>query len=294
MKPYANLHTHSTHSDGHYTPERIVFEAKNEGYKAVAVTDHDTATGFPELKAACEAQGLETIFGVEFSVLVPDDFHILGFGFDPEYAPMKRYLADMALRQTDNTLNCFNLAVSKGDIRGISWQEVLDYNEGVAWICNNHVFRAMLAKGLVERKNYAEWFQKNFRNQRALFKPIIQHLPLADLVKLIKDCGGIALCAHPSQKQISMLPTLLECGIQGFEVMHPDLNEDERRNVYDMCIKHNLFIAGGSDHSGLCGGGYESYPSEEALKASYHYIAPLSAGTTEHHFRELLAQKINR
>ena len=95
-------------------------------------------------------------------------------------------------------------------------------------------------------------------------------------------------------KVISMLPTLLECGIQGFEVMHPDLKEDARRNVYNICIENNLFIAGGSDHSGLCGGGYESYPSEEALKASYHYIAPLSAGTTEHHFRELLAQKINR
>ena len=52
MIPYANLHMHTTHSDGVYTPSEIVRIAKKEGYRAVAITDHDAATGYPELKEA--------------------------------------------------------------------------------------------------------------------------------------------------------------------------------------------------------------------------------------------------
>ena len=54
MKMYANLHTHSTHSDGKFTPTQLVEIAKQEGYNAIALTDHDTVTGYPELQKACE------------------------------------------------------------------------------------------------------------------------------------------------------------------------------------------------------------------------------------------------
>ena len=62
MKLYANLHTHSNHSDGPYSPEKLVQIAKAEGYKAIALTDHDTATGFAQLEAACLKEGMEYIF----------------------------------------------------------------------------------------------------------------------------------------------------------------------------------------------------------------------------------------
>ena len=66
MKLYANLHNHTTHSDGIFTPTELVKVAKEEGYKAVVATDHDTVTAYDEMKAACAAEGLETIFGCEF------------------------------------------------------------------------------------------------------------------------------------------------------------------------------------------------------------------------------------
>ena len=67
MKLYANLHTHSTHSDGGFTPKQLARAAKKEGYSALALTDHDTVTGYTELREECEKLGLETIFGAEFS-----------------------------------------------------------------------------------------------------------------------------------------------------------------------------------------------------------------------------------
>ena len=64
MEFYANLHTHSTHSDGQFTPSQLAQVAKEEGYRALALTDHDTVTGYGELKAECDKLGLECIFGI--------------------------------------------------------------------------------------------------------------------------------------------------------------------------------------------------------------------------------------
>ena len=67
MDFYANLHMHSTHSDGVYSPAELVAIAKAEGYKALAITDHDVATAYPQLKKACDEAGMDCIFGAEFS-----------------------------------------------------------------------------------------------------------------------------------------------------------------------------------------------------------------------------------
>ena len=159
MKLYANLHTHSTHSDGGFSPAQLATAAKNEGYGAVALTDHDTVTGYTELRKECEKLGLETIFGAEFSspsTLLDGiegeagTFHICGYHFDPEYPPMKQYLKEMSLRETDQTKTLFERGVRFGKIKGIEWEEVLEFNKGITWLCNDHLWRALLAKGLMK------------------------------------------------------------------------------------------------------------------------------------------------
>ena len=294
MKPYANLHTHSTHSDGVYSPTEMVTVAKNEGYRALAITDHDAATAYPELEAACKKENMECLFGVEFSVELPVACHIVSFSFDPEYPEVKQYLADMSLGATVTVKNCFDEAVQNGNIAGITWEEVLDYNRGITHLCNNHVFRAMKAKGLVEDSEYMAWFKKNFRDQRHKYKPIYDKKTLPEIVSMVKKAGGFSICAHPSSNVLQNIDTLIGYGIEGLEVLHPDLTPEARALAYRLCMEKNLFVSGGSDHSGLCGGLYNAYPSEEALKASSKYIEPLSVGVCEHHFRELQARKIER
>lgn len=287
MKPYANLHLHSTHSDGEYTPTELVKVAKAEGYKAIAISDHDTATAYLELKAACEEEEMECIFAVEFTVKEPDDYHIVGFDFDSEYPPMKKYLADMGERQTDNTRRCFEDGVKNGGITGITWEEVLEYNKGVTWLCNNHVFRAMKDKGLVKQWQYREWYLENFTYEKwRNYPPLHPFKSLAEIVSLIKEAGGIAVIAHPGDK-VDHIDYLMECGVEGIEVWHADHSEEQMERAYRMALEKNLYISGGSDHSGLCGGLYSAYPTEEALIKSEHYIAPLTVGTTEEYFREI-------
>ena len=282
MELYANLHTHSTHSDGQYTPGELVRVAKAEGYKAIAITDHDTATAYPELKEACEKEGLECLFATEFSVLEPKEYHIVAFDFDPEYPPMKEYLWQMGERQTDNTKHCFDAAVAKGAVSGITWEEVLEFNKGISWIANNHVYKAMIAKGLVKKENYIKWFQADFNHQRALYPPLYPFKTLPEIVKLVKDAGGFCI------------DYFIECGIVGIEVLHRDLTDDEQKRALKIALEKNLFISGGSDHYGLCGGCYSSYPTDEELKKSRHYIPELSTGVLREHYEEIKNRKLNR
>ena len=296
MRIYANLHLHSTHSDGKYNPAELVRIAKEEGYRALAITDHDTATAYPELVAACAKEGMECIFGVEFSVAIPRSYHIVGFDFDPEYPPMKKYLEDMALRQTDNTLCCFNEAVEKGDIVGITWDEVLEYNKGISWICNEHVFNALLAKGLVEKCNYMAWFNKNFLYQRGKYPPKIGFLSLPEIITLIKEAGGFAIAAHLFRPYGSLddIDELIECGVEGIEVLHPDVPKEEQERAIRIALEKDLYVSGGSDHSGLCGGCYSAFPTEEELKKSPWFIPELSVGTEEEFYLEIKNRRINR
>ena len=294
MDFYANLHLHSTHSDGALTPEELVITAKNEGYKALAITDHDTATAYPELKEACQKHGMDCIFGTEFSVTEPYGTHLVAFHYDPEYPEMKKYLADMAEVTVVTTKGCFDEAVEKGNISGITWQEVLDYNKGIAWLCNNHVFRAMKAKGLVEENEYMAWFLKNFRDQRRKYKPDFNYLALPEMIDLVHRAGGIAIVAHPDKNHFDNIEQIVGWGLDGIEAEHPDLNREQRDKALELAKKYKLLISGGSDHSGLCSGLYGSYPNEEELKKSHTYMEPLSCGTSYEYYMEIKNRNTNR
>ena len=295
MELYANLHLHSTHSDGKYTPAELVRVAKAEGYRALAIADHDTATAYPELKRAADAEGMECIFAVEFSVNKPKNYHIVGFDFDPEYPPMKKYLEDMAVRQTDNTYGVFTEGVEKGYFRGITWEEILEYNSGIKWLCNEHIFNAMVDRGLVERCDYMEWFNKYVRDQRGHYPPSIPFKTLPEIVKMIKDAGGFAVAAHLFRPYGSLdyIDELVECGVEGIEVLHPDLPHEEQERAIRIALERGLFVSGGSDHSGLCGGCYSGFSSEEELKKSPLYIPERSAGAVKEFFDEIKNRRIN-
>ena len=290
MNLYANLHLHSTHSDGPYTPEQLVSVAKQEGYKAVALSDHDTVSGCPLMEEECKKQGMEFIFACEFTAKNPSA-HLVAFDFNPEYPEMREYLRLMSERETHKTKTCFDWAVEAGGIQGITWQEVLDFNKGVTWLCNNHVFEAIKAKGLVQQSEYMNFFERNFAKQRGKVQNYITQKDAKDMISLIHAAGGIAVWAHPNGR-LHLLPEMLEAGIDGLEVWHADLaDREERRRAYELAIAHNLYISGGSDHSGLCGGFYDGFENEEALKNSPFFIPEMSTGTTEAFFRELKNRK---
>jgi predicted metal-dependent phosphoesterase TrpH len=286
MKLYANLHTHSTHSDGKFSPAELAKIAYDEGYRAFSVTDHDTVTGNAEGKAAAEALGMEYIFGAEFRA--SSGPHIVGFDFDPEYPKMKEYLRQMSFNSAEQTRIIFEWAVEKGNIKGITWDEVLAYNEGISWLCNDHVFRAMLAKGLLTKLDYYDFFLTNFRKQRGMVPPTYQFLDSEELLTLIHDAGGLVVFAHP-HNMIDRVKALIPLGLDGVEIYHPGMTSEEQRELMKLAYENDLFISGGTDHAGLCGGMYASFEEPEKCK---FYLEPGSFGVMKQHFDELKARSI--
>lgn len=292
MEFYANLHMHSTHSDGTYTPTKLAELTKQEGYGAIAITDHDTITAFPELKEASDRLGLECIFGVEFSTemhpVLDVNPHICGFHFDPEYPAMKEYLWKLSANETHTTEVIFHEGVAAGTIKGITWDEVVEYNKGITWLCQDHVFRTMMSKGLVTYPDYPAFSKANFYDHWKRVEPLYPYLSIEEIIKLVQAAGGIAIGAHPATHT---LQPLYEMGIDGFEVYHIGQHGENQEKSLEICLKHDLYISGGSDHSGLCGGAYEYV---EDPKTSKYWKEPRSCGTTQLYFNEIRDRKLYR
>ena len=289
MKLYANLHSHSTHSDGVYTPKELVKVAKDEGYHAIALTDHDTATGYTELKKECDALGMETVFGCEFSSPFPElgtTYHIVGFNFDPDYLPMKEYLEKRGATETDQTRILTEKGLNEGLISGFTWDDVLKYNDGIAWLCNNHVFSFMKDAGLATDADYMKFFHTVFGKRRGEIPPLYEFMPGKDILKLVDSAGGFSVVAHPSGSygKVGDIPELVSLGARGVEVWHSLLKRDERLELLNYASEMNLFVSGGSDHEGLCGGFYSTLEHPEETP----YWAPeCTLGTTEEFFNEI-------
>ncbi len=290
LKLYATLHAHSTHSDGVYTPRELVKIAKAEGYSAMAVTDHDTVTANKELSDECKKAGLESIFGCEFSTKSKTTglaYHITAFHFDPNEPQMKKYLDDLSEKETHQTRELFHRALKLGLIKGVSWQEVLDYNAGITWLCNEHVFRAMKDKGLITELDYEEFFEVCFGDHRDEIPPYCDFKSTEEVIELVHKAGGICCVAHPAG-QLHTIPTLVALGIDGVEVWHNDVPNEEKREALRLAKEYDLYVSGGEDHHGLLGGQYERFDiPEECL----YYAPSRSLGTTKLFYEEIRDKK---
>lgn len=286
---YANLHTHTTHSDGVYSPAEMARVAKEEGYSAIAVTDHDTVTGNDAIRAECVRLGMETIFGCEFmthSDVLGLDFHLTAFDFDAELPEMKEYLRKCSFTMTERTRACFEIGKEKGLLpKEIEWQHVLsdEQNEGISWICNDHVFRTMKKMGLAEDKDYPPFLEGIFFKYWKAVPDAYPKLPLEELVPLIRRANGVVIVAHP-HGAIDKIPYLAKQGIEGLEVWHPDLTAEEIPAALLAAAENKMYISGGPDHSGICGG---QYPFYEDYTSCPYYIPDFSTGTTKEFFDEI-------
>ncbi len=291
MRKYANLHTHSIHSDGEFTPAELVTIARAEGYGAIAITDHDTVTAYPELKRECDRHGLECLFGCEFTSPIKElgeYFHITAYGFDPEHPALSDYLDKISTAESERTRVLFERAIALGLISGVEWVEVLEFNKGIKWLTNGHLFRTMKSKGLITDAEFLDFYDNVFGTHRFKVPLSVDYLPPSKLIPMIRDAGGVAIIAHP-HKKLQYIELLMGYGLGGLEVWHHDLTDEERIEALTLAKTHGLYISGGSDHEGLLGGGYKYVDS---IEKSDFYAPARSLGTTRVFFDEIKNQRL--
>src|SRR3712207_8580881 len=97
-----DLHLHTTHSDGRWTPRQVVEEAHARGLTAIAITDHDVLTALPEAAEAAADLGIELLPGIELTAdWVGRTCHILGYGIDSADPALNAALTSGQQRMAD-------------------------------------------------------------------------------------------------------------------------------------------------------------------------------------------------
>ncbi len=277
---FANCHFHSTFSDDEFTPEELVARGVAAGFKAMILTDHDTMRGAYFFNRAARQAGVLSLTGCEFSgKYAGTTFHVVGVDFNPENAAVREVLRRGAAKQTERTHALFDYGIAHGTIReGITWQEVLDANPDNDYICNNQVFRLMLAKGIYAKEEYNDFCMSNFSYklpQSKALSPMLQKYSntVEEVIHAIRAAHGVPIIAHP-EGQEQYADELVAMGALGFETSHPEISDACKAFFSAYCDEHNLYQLGGTDHSSVLGGtGYQAeYPPETGNVTEEHFM----------------------
>lgn len=266
---YANLHLHSTYSDGTLDPERLVYIGKSLGYRALALTDHETDGGYDELKIAADREGIDAIRGVEFYGMQNGKFlHLTALDFDKDAPLLRELINERQETRYEVTKKRFELAVSRGYITDLTWDDVEKYNSPGAWLCVGSLIRAyrILCIPIPEDLN-----MKVFKNPEA--SALATPRPSAErVIKAVRSAGGVIGLAHP-YKITHYIPELVEYGLNGVEVSHPDNKEDTSELALAMAKEYNLYHLGGTDHTGAMSGlgGSHARPALQGLDEEEYF-----------------------
>lgn len=241
----ADLHAHSTASDGAATPVELVQQARQAGLSTVAVTDHDTVEGVGAARAAGDGLGLTVVAGVELSAVDGEqEIHILGLHLEDPHtlAPLLAELRDSRRRRAATMVSALRAAGIPLTIEAV----MVEAGEGA--VGRPHVARALMAGGWVRDQRDA--FDRFLGAGRPAFVPK-RHLALSDAIRLVHAAGGIAVYAHPGRDGIrSRLEAFRGMGLDGIEVLHPGHSAEDVARLRALSDFLQLVPSGGSDWHG--------------------------------------------
>lgn len=249
----ADLHCHSTVSDGLLSPADLVRRAYGNGVDLLALTDHDEIGGLGEAAAAAQQLGLRFVNGVEVSVSWGDDqtVHIVGLGFDRDSAPLAEGLARVRSGR-DSRARQIAAELDKVGIHG-AYEGALKYAGNPALISRSHFARYIVELGHAkEVKGVFDWWL-------AKGKPGYVAHPWASLegaLDWIAGAGGIAVVAHPGRYRLSraemdeMLSAFKDLGGVGIEVLSGSHDAEHVRDYAHMARHYGFLASRGSDFHG--------------------------------------------
>jgi predicted metal-dependent phosphoesterase TrpH len=246
----ADLHIHSNWSDGSLSVGEIVKTAKALKLRAVSVTDHDTMDGQEEVLDEGARQDLAIISGIEISALDSESdrkIHILGYRVqdrDGISRACRPFLEDRgrAVLEAADAIRAVGYPINREDVLAHAGKLGIPYRQ--------HVMHALAGRGYT-RTIYGPLYNE-------LFGPggpgavKSRYMSAGEAVRLIRDCGGEAVLAHPFQyDSMECLPKLVEWGLAGIECWHHTQSPEREKIVQKEAERYGLFLTGGSDFHGL-------------------------------------------
>ncbi|MFF4339902.1 PHP domain-containing protein [Kitasatospora sp. NPDC001540] len=270
-----DLHAHSNASDGTDSPAELVANAVAAGLDVVALTDHDTVSGYGAAAAAVAGTGLVLVPGAELSCQVDGvSMHLLAYLFDPAEPA---FAAERELVRTDRFRRGRAIVERCRELGApISWEQVARI-AGDGSVGRPHIASALVEAGVVASVSDAftpEWLANGGRAD------VRKHEtdPVA-AVRLVRAAGGVPVFAHPGAvkrgRTVSdaVIADLAAAGLGGLEVDHVDHDEPTRARLRGLAAELGLFTTGSSDYHG----------SRKTVRLGEHTTDPAA-------YEELLAQ----
>lgn len=253
MSKLIDLHTHTSYSDGQYTPDELIKLAIDRGIDTLAITDHDTVNGILTVNKD-DYKGIKIINGIELSAKVDKgQMHILGYGIDPENELLTTALLDIKDKNIEATLRIIEqVKKDHGLIFGddeIAELVNADHNIGrpdVALLCVKHGYVTSVSDAF--KKYLIDAYNKTRKDGKGI--------PYEECIGLIRASGGIPVLAHPTTLNLSkeeleqLLREMIMEGLKGIEVYHSNQSKKESEFYLSLAQKYHLLVSGGSDFHG--------------------------------------------
>lgn len=246
-----DLHTHTTESDGSFTPEELIEEAKRAGLSAIAITDHDTVSAIPKAMPAALKNQIELIPGIEFSTdYYGKEIHVVGLYIDITNEKLLKKIKEF--KECRAGRNAVIIQKLQEEGFAITMEELTSENPDCV-ITRANIARFLYEHGMLPSIQTA--FEKYIGDHCKCYVNRFKITP-SEAVKLIKETGGIAILAHPllyHMNDASLLKLILEmkeAGLDGIEAIYCTYSSKEERHMKALAQKNGLLISGGSDFHG--------------------------------------------
>jgi predicted metal-dependent phosphoesterase TrpH len=245
----ADLHCHSTVSDGTLPPEALAARAKANGVELWALTDHDEIGGQHRARDAALALGLPYLSGAEISVTFADiTVHIVGLGFDMDDTTLRSGLAATRGGRRERAMEMAD-GLAKVGIKG-SFEGALQYVNNPDLISRTHFARHLVETGVCA--DTQEVFRKYLVEGKPGFVPH-RWATLRDAVHWISDAGGIAVIAHPARyrftpnEEYALFTEFIAHGGRGVEVVTGSHSAADATRYAETAREFGLLASRGSD-----------------------------------------------
>jgi predicted metal-dependent phosphoesterase TrpH len=267
-----DLHTHTNCSDGTDSPAQLVNKALAEGLSVLAITDHDTTSGWKSAELALRSD-LSLVLGAEISCLTTDGLsvHMLGLLFDGENEKMQTMLENTRDGRIPRAHKMIELLNAAGI--NVSMQDVESVKPVGATLGRPHIADALVKNGIVASRDEA--FTDLLHNDSPYYVAHLAPTP-EDAISIIRSAGGVAVIAHPFASHRGevlsandFLP-LKNAGLNAIEVNHRDHNNEERTALAQIARELDLVITGASDYHGT--GKLNSLGENHTLQAEWERL----------------------
>lgn len=247
---FADLHLHTNFSDGTYTPEELTAQGKRYGFRALALSDHDTVEGCARMAAACATEGIEFIPGAELTAeLDGHELHLLGYFLDTSDAKL---LVELARFQEVRQSRIREMVALIQKLNVPLREELVFEVASCRAPGRPHVARALVKAGLCA--NLDEAFERFLKKGKPAWVPKFK-MSATQAIDLIHGAGGLAVMAHPGLNNCDdLIPALAQCGMDGLECYHTKHARAQSDHYLKKAEQSGLLVTGGSDCHGLSKG----------------------------------------